>query len=311
MTTTPRGFYRKVGRSEGFGFRPNVISLASDLPIFLFQILLCAAACGPSKPANAPERPAAAWTAPASASGFGAPAVDASRAMLAAAQGRTYDPGWNCADPNADIRATSAETKQRVAPLGAMASMVLAAVKLTLVAPAKSDVNVADVPDYPGKGPVRVFLHAYATVSPDGHLSWADLSGYLAALEEPNPERVPMTSLAAPLRAELERLVDAASSPSCGVTIMNAQDLDALPYPLQKDERDVILAKLGQVTRALPKTCKTAASAGGAWEVHFSHLETVVRGGSTLATLRSKLSIQNGALCLGRVEVVKVVTIAP
>lgn len=284
---------------------------ARGLNVSLFPLLFCAAACGPDKPANAPEHPAAAWTAPASATGFGVPAVDASRAMLAAAQGRTYDPGWNCADPKEDIRATSAETKQQVAPLGAMASLVLAAVKLTLVAPAKSDVNVADVPDYPGKGPVRVFVHGYAMVSPEGHVSWADVKGYLAALEEPNPERAPIKSLAAPLRSELERLVDAASSPSCGVTIMSAADLDALPYPLQKDERDVILAKLGEVTRALPKTCKTAASADGAWEAHFSHLEMVVRGGSTLATLRSKLSIQNGALCLGRVEVAKVVTIAP
>lgn len=272
--------------------------------VFLFSFLV---ACGGDRPVTAPANPAAAWTA--SATGFGAPAVDAARAMLSAAQGRTYDPGWNCVDAKEDLRATSAETRAAAAPLGAMATLVLAAVKLTLVSPAKDDVNVADVPDYPGKGPVRVFLHGYAMVSPEAHVSWADLRGYYAALEEPNAERAAIKSLAAPLRAELDRLVTGASSPSCDVTIMTAKELDELPYPLDKDERDVILAKLAQVSRALPRTCKTASGAAGPWEAHFSHLEAVVRGGKTLATLRSKLTIQNGALCLGRVEAVKVVTI--
>jgi hypothetical protein len=293
-----------------FGIFPSHSFLGPGVfGVLAVQILSLVASCGPAKPANAPDHPASTWSAPESAKGFGAPAVDGARAMLAAAQGHAFDPGWACADPATDIRGTTAETKSTVAPLGAMASIVLAAVKLTLVAPARSDVNVADVPDYPGAGPVRVFMQAYATVSPEGHVSWADVSGYLAALEEPNKERAPISSLATPLRTELERLVGAASAPECGVPIMTAQELDALPYPLQKDERDVILAKLAQVTRGLPRTCKTAASAGGAWEAHFSHLETVVQGGASLATLRSKLSIQNGALCLGRVEVVKVVTL--
>jgi hypothetical protein len=256
-----------------------------------------------------PANPAATWTAPQSANGFGAPAVDASRAMIAAARGRSYDPGWNCADPKTDLRATSAETRQQVTSLGDMASLVLAAVRLTLVSPAKDDVDPAEVPDWPGKGPVRVFLHGYATVSPEAHVSWADVNAYLAALEEPNADRAAIATLAVPLRAELTRLVDSATSQQCNVGVMTAEDLDALPYPLMKDERDVILAKLATVTRSLPRICKTASRAAGPWEAHFSHLEAVVRGGSTLATLRSKLSIQNGALCLGAVDVVKVVNL--
>jgi len=257
----------------------------------------------------APEHPAAAWTAPQSASGLGGPAVDASRAMIAAARGRAYDPGWNCGDPKIDLRATSAETRERVTALGDMASLVLAAVKLTLVSPAKDDVAPEEVPDWPGKGPVRVFLHGYATVSPEAHVSWADVNAYLAALEEPNADRAAIASLATPLRAELTRLVDSATSQECKVGVMTTEDLDALPYPLMKDERDLILAKLATVTRSLPRVCKTASRATGAWEAHFSHLEAVVRGGKTLATLRSKLTIQNGALCLGAVDVVKVVTL--
>jgi hypothetical protein len=182
-------------------------------------------------------------------------------------------------------------------------------VKLTLVSPAKDDVDPSEVPDWPGKGPVRVFMQAYATVSPEGNVSWADVNAYLAALEEPNPDRAAIKSLVQPLRAELTRLADGAQSPDCRVAIMSEADLDALPYPLMKDERDLILAKLAQVQRSLPRVCKAASRATGGWEAHFSHVETVVRGGTSMATLRSKLQIQNDALCLGRVEVVKVVAL--
>ena len=270
---------------------------------------LCAtaSACGGSKP-KAPEHAAAEWTAP-TASGLGAPATAAARAMLAAIQSGYYDPGWNCADPASDLRATLASEKQKVAALGTSLSLVVVTIRMSLVSPAKSDIPLTDVPDYPGKGPVRVFVHGSALVSPDAKVSWSDLKAYPAALEEPNVDRATLAALAAPLRTELSRLLDAAASPKCELPITTGDDIDHLPYPLDKDERDVIVAGLAEVSRGAPRVCKVVQAATGPWEAHVSHVDAVYIGQKALVKLHAKAKLQHGALCLGAVEVVKAVAL--
>ena len=270
--------------------------------------LACAcmlAACGASKP-RGPEHPAPEWTAP-TASGLGAPATAAARAMLSAAQGGSYDPGWNCADPKTDLRATSAADKQKVLALGTSLSLVVVTVHVSLVSLARSDIPMADVPDYPGKGPVHVFVHGSALVSPDAKVSWSDLKAYPAALEEPSADRAPIASLTPPFRAELTRLLDAAASPECRLPITTGEDIDRLPYPLDKDERDVIVAGLAEVSRGAPRVCKVVKAGAGPWEAHVSHVEAVYIGQKALVKLHAKAFLQNGAVCLGPVEVVKTV----
>ncbi len=257
-----------------------------------------------------PEKPATAWSDPgSSASGMGAPMVAGAGALLAALQSRYYDPGWNCADPANDLRGTDDASRKTVAPIGGNAQLVLVATKLSLVSPAKSDVDVAMVPDYPGSGPVRAFVQAYAITSPAGKSSWADLNGYLAALEEPNAERSAVSSLAEPLRVELTHLVEGLAAPACAANVLTGADLDLLPFPPEKDERDLILAKMAEISRALPRICKATQRAAGPWEAHFSHLEAVYRGNSNVAKVRAKLHIQHGALCLGKPEVIKVIAV--
>ena len=265
------------------------------------------AACGASKP-QGPEHPAPEWTAP-TASGLGAPATAAARAMLAAAQGGFYDPGWNCADAKSDLRATPPSEKQKIAALGTSLSLVVVTVRVSLVSLARSDIDMADVPDYPGKGPVRVFVHGSALVSPDAKVSWSDLKAYPAALEDPSTDRAPIASLTPPFRAELTRLLDAAASPECRLPIATGEDIDHLPYPLDKDERDVIVAGLAEVSRGAPRVCKVVKAGAGPWEAHVSHLDAVYIGQKALVKLHAKAFLQNGAVCLGAVEVVKTVAL--
>jgi len=261
------------------------------------------ASCGPSRPPFAPEHAAAAWT---NASGFGPPMVAAARVMFDVLEGRPYDEGWNCADPATDIRATKGEDKGKIVALGIKADLVLAAMRMTFDAPARKGVDPATAPDYPGTGPARVFVQGYAMIGPDGHVSWAEASSYLSALEEPNKDHASFGELVPPLRSDLTRFIGGLASDACSVPIMTADDLARLPYPLDRDERDVILSKLSLVAHALPRTCKVAAEGDALWGVHFSHVEAIYRSGDTLAKVRSKLSIYNAAVCLGPVEVVAV-----
>jgi hypothetical protein len=259
--------------------------------------------CGPSRPPFAPEHAAAAWT---NANGFGPPMVAAARVMFDVLEGRPYDEGWNCADPSTDIRATKGEDKGKIVALGTKADLVLAAMRMTFDAPAQKGIDPATAPDYPGTGPARVFVQGYAMIAPDGHVSWAEASSYLSALEDPNKDHAALTELARPLGSELTRFIGGLTSDACSVPIMTADDLARLPYPLDRDERDIILSKLSLVAHALPRTCKVAAEGGAPWGVHFSHVEAIYRSGDSLAKARSKLSIYNGAVCLGPVEVVAV-----
>ncbi len=265
--------------------------------------LAAISSCGPSRPPFAPEHAAAAWT---NADGFGPPMVAAARAMFDALQGRPYDEGWNCADPASDIRATKGDDKGKIVALGTHADVVLAAMRMTLDAPARSGVDPATAPDYAGTGSAHVFVQARAMIGPDGHVSWSEASSYLSALEEPNKDHAALGDLAAPLRSGLASFVGGLASDACTAPIMTADDLARLPYPLDRDERDVILSKLSLVANALPRTCKVAAEGGAPWGVHFSHVEAIYRSGDTLATVRAKLSIENAAVCLGPVEVVAV-----
>jgi hypothetical protein len=281
------------------------LSLVVSGAIALAALAAFASACGAHGP-KSPDHAAPEWTSNA-ASGLGAPATAAARAMLAAIQSGYYDPGWNCEGAASDLRATLPSEKEKVAALGSSLSLVVVTVRMSLVSPAKSDIALTDVPDYPGKGPVRVFVHGSALVSPDAKVSWSDLKAYAAALEEPNTDRATMTALAAPLRTELSRLLDAAASPACALPITTGDDIDHLPYPLDKDERDVIVAGLAEVSRGAPRVCKVVKQAAGPWEAHVSHLEAVYIGQKALVKLHSKAKLVNGALCLGAVSVVKAV----
>ncbi len=260
-------------------------------------------ACGPSRPPFAPEHAAVAWRG---TDGFGAPMVAAARAMFDALEGRPYDEGWHCADPATDIRATTGEDKGKIVAVGTNAELVLAAMRMTLDAPAKKGLDPATVPDYAGAGDARVFVQAYAMIAPDGHVSWAEAWSYLSALEAPNKDHASLADLTPGLQSELSRFVGGLTSDACSVPIMTAADLARLPYPLDRDEQDIILAKLSLVSHALPRTCKVAAEASTPWGAHFSHVEAIYRSGDALAKVRSKLSIYNGAVCLGPVEVVAV-----
>jgi hypothetical protein len=269
----------------------------------LIAIVVASVACG-ATPGAPPANPATEWSSPAATNGFGTPMIAAARAMLLATQKRPYDPGWNCADANGDLRATPASATQAVEALGASPVLVVAAVRLAMNADAGAGVEVRDSPD---KGAVaRVFLNGYANVSPDAKVTWSEVKAYASALEEPNKERARIDDLAAPLRAELHRLADSAGSEDCRVPVTTIGDVEELPYAMGLEERNDVARALETNQRGLRNVCAIAIKAKPPWEAHFSHLEAVFTGGGTLVKMRSKLHIQKGALCLDAVEVVKV-----
>jgi hypothetical protein len=266
-------------------------------------------ACGATNSVASQRR--ALWSAPPPAGdprtdNFGTTAISAAQAMLDAATKPSHDPRWDCVDPATDLRGTPDDVKTRLAALGALsrkADLMMVAVVMTFDSPAGSfDPNdVVDVRN--ATTPPRVFFHANALVGPDAMVSWTQAHAYLAALEEPNDDRASVGDLVDPLKGDLKRLIDGAASEACNVPIANENDLDALPYELDRDTRQTFLAGFDSERRKLPKTCKAVGQGAGPWEVHFSHVEAGFRAGSFVAKLRSQMRITGGTPCLGPVEV--------
>ena len=61
------------------------------------------------------------------------------------------------------------------------------------------------------------------------------------------------------------------------------------------------------MSRGAPRVCKVVREGAGPWEAHVSHVEAVFIGQKGLVKLHAKAFLQNGAVCLGAVDVVKTV----
>jgi hypothetical protein len=202
-----------------------------------------------------------------------------------------------------------------VAALGPAPDIIYAAVVVDFSSPAGS-FQPEDVVDTPGAQKATVFFQARALVSPDAHASWMEANppdpdhprpwAYLAALEEPNPERAKLDDLVEPIHSGLAALVKPGAGGTCDVPISTSADLDRLPYALDLDAKQIFAARADALRRELPRFCATLGKAQGPWEVHVSLVEAGFKSGSDVATLRAPVHVQGGAPCLGPVDIVKV-----
>jgi hypothetical protein len=279
----------------------------------MITVVLLAACAGASGPGAA-----SAWTAtpghPAPPS-FGAAVVDGGRAMWAAATKANVDARWQCQDGTADLRTTPMDVGYKLAPLGPSPDLVYAAIVVSFSSPAGTFLP-GDVIDTPGAQKATVFFQARALVSPDGHASWMEANppdtdhprpwAYIAALEEPNPERARVDDVVEPLRGGFQQLLRSAGGGSCDVPITKPGDLDRLPYALDLDAKAIFAARAEMLRIELPRFCGTVGKAAGPWEAHVSFVEAGFKSGSNVATVRAPARITGGAPCLLPVEVVKV-----
>ncbi len=263
--------------------------------------LLGSVACGgPPPAAHAPPVPDEAKA------GFGPYTVSAGRAVAAALMGSAVPAHFTCGGA-ADLRATAAEEKAKLAPLGAMVDIVTVGFKVSLSARGREGLAPEEAQDV-ATGKLTAFVHARSLVGPNGKLTWVDANGYLAGMEVPAENRAEIARLVRPVATGLEETLGGLASEACVLHLMTAEDLDALPYPLQKDERDVLLSQMKTMARQLPRACRAARSGRPPWEVHFHHLDVVLRGNGMLARARARARIEGDGICLSPAEVLQVVS---
>jgi hypothetical protein len=198
-----------------------------------------------------------------------------------------------CADPKKDVRATDMSEKQKFAALGPSPQLVMVGLKVTLSSVAQGE--NADI----------AFIDGRTLTPPNAKVAWVELKGDATKLRMPLDDRAPLDKIAAPLGVDLAAFANGMAN-GCNVPLLTETDLDALPYEVQKDERDTIMVGMRTVKAGLPIACRAAEQGHGAWEVHFHHADAVYRGAGKMARVRSRMHIEGSAPCLGPVEVVQV-----
>lgn len=204
-------------------------------------------------------------------------------------------PAWlTCADPAGDIRATAASEKQKFAILGGSPTLVMSGLKVSLSAPAKD----------PQAG--GAFIDGRTLTGPNEKVTWVELAGQSGPLRVPFDNRVKLSELGAPLGTDLAAFVLGLSS-SCTAPLLEESDLDALPYEVQKDERDAIMVGMRRVKDNLKGSCLAAGNAAPPWEVHFHHADLVYRGAGHMARVRTRLHVEGTSVCAGPIEIEQVI----
>ncbi|MBL8610732.1 MAG: hypothetical protein JNL38_25555 [Myxococcales bacterium] len=285
-------------RGWPIGARPRALAVA----LGALAAVGALAACGdppPPKTAPLPTEEARA--------DYGAYSHSLARVIEGALAGKAPPPHALCpGDGKDDVRATAASERQKFAALGPQPALVMVSVKVSLSAHGRAGLAPEDFNDVATATP-HAFVHARSLVGPNGHTSWAEVTGYVAGMEAPQENRAKLTDLAAPLQSELSALTTGLRADGCTAKLLTGEELDALPYAMGKDERETILTEMKTVARGLPRACKAARSAEPPWEVHFHHVEAIFRGAGSLAKVRARLRVFGESPCLGPIDVTKVV----
>jgi hypothetical protein len=151
------------------------------------------------------------------------------------------------------------------------------------------------------------FIDGRTLTPPNGKVAWVELKGDATKLRMPLDDRAPLDKIAAPLGNDLAVFANGMAN-GCIVPLLTESDLDALPYEVQKDERDTIMVGMRTVKAGLPAACRAAEQGHGTWEAHFHHADAVYRGAGKMARVRARMHIEGTAPCLGPIEVEQVIS---
>jgi hypothetical protein len=223
--------------------------------------------------------------------------------VLAGREGPAF---LSCGDARADLRATPAAEKAKFATLGPSPTLVMVGLKVSLSALAKDGTDPGLIEGARTSGPPSAFIDARSLVGPNGKVTWVELTGQLSGFRMPLDNRISVTQLVAPLGPDLAAFASGLAS-GCNVALLTESDLDALPYEVQKDERDTILVGMKRVSLGLPQACRAAAQVDKPWEVHFHHADAVFRGAGHMARVRARMHVEGNAPCLGPIEIEQVI----
>jgi hypothetical protein len=224
---------------------------------------------------------------------MGAYSVALGQALTDVLSGKEAPAFLACADPKKDLRATEMSEKQKFAALGPSPQLVMVGLKVTLSSIAQHE------------GDDVAFIDGRTLTPPNGKVAWVELRGDVTKIRMPLDDRARLDKVAAPLGNDLATFVNGMAG-GCNVPLLTETDLDALPYEVQKDERDTIMVGMRTVKAGLPIACRAAEQGHGAWEVHFHHADAVYRGAGKMARVRSRMHLEGSAPCLGPVEVEQV-----